>query len=667
MRSPAWYLARLSRMSPAELAYRTQQLARRKGRKIIVSSQRLRKKRFSYPSPAAQASRLLGELPRPRATRAIRFFEVELPYPGGQRIDWSRDYKNNINAPLLFYGDLDYRDARRVGDVKYTWELNRHQFLAPWAIEYATDGNDDAALAIVRVILEWIAANPVWTGINWTSSLESALRIVSWGIALDLCRPSRFVELARDVIELSVYEQTTFIRDMLSLYSSANNHLMGELVGLLAAGACFPDAPYALKVSEFARDRLLAEAARQNFSDGVNREQAIYYHHYTLEYLLTAMALFRRLSWEVPDSLTTLCHKMISFVDAMTDNRGEPFEIGDRDDGTVTGLNLGTDVGVFESLLWSGWILYGDATFRDHAARIARSRGAKPGVDRRTAYWHGAVPVMRPVAAPAPSDGISLFPEAGYAILRTQDYHLLFKAGPFGYPSIAAHSHCDQLSVLLKHGGTDVLTDAGTFCYHTEGRWRRYFKGTSAHNTVRVDELDQAEYAGPFLWSTHADASFRTEPDQEGLYVTGTHNGYARLRNPVSHQRTVDAVQHAPDGCFLAVRDVLKSNASHGYEIIWNFGPDVVLEAMELPKPKGGKRAGWYLRVNGHLQLAMVVESRELFQSVFFQGNETVPAGFASRRFGERVPVYQLRIVLRAQECEVMTRFGVWNASWVRA
>jgi hypothetical protein len=634
-----WYVARLKTMSPGEVAFR---VARAVGHEP---------RRWVSPDPAVvrqareEAERLTSGLSGDPPHR-VEFFGSYLDFPGPAPIDWSRDYKTGVSAPVLFYRNIDYRDESQVGDSKWIWELNRHQFLAPWALEYRRTGEERHAEAVVALVCDWIARNPRYVGINWSSALELALRILSWGIALDLCAASPAVRRARPLIAVSVAQQARFIRRTLSMHSSANNHLLGELVGLMAAGAFFGDLPDARRHARFAARRLWREALLQNERDGVNREQAAYYHHYALEYLLTATVLASRLGWGVPHEVLERVRRMLAFADALTDDAGEPFEIGDRDDGTVTGLNAGTGVTPWESLLWSGWVVFGDPELGAHAARMAAARGGERVPDVRTVCWHGTR--LPPAPAPPPTGTRRAFPEGGYFIAADAGCTLLFKAGPFGYPSIAAHAHCDQLSVLLRRGDRTVLTDAGTYVYHTEDRWRRFFRGTSAHNTVGVDGVDQAEYAGPFMWATHARGRLSVMAEgPDGYEVRGSHDGYRRLADPVEHDRRVTY----RSGLGWRIADRLSGAVPHRFEIFWNLAVGVVPQPVAAA---GGRRA-WLLLVDGEPVLGLVLHAREEPEVREMFGDEDGPAGFESRRYLEKSPIHHIRAGVTAVRWHVET------------
>lgn len=580
--------------------------------------------------------------------RAVSFFGVTFPYPARDAIDWARDYKSGRRAPARFYADLDYRDEAQVGDSKYTWELNRHQFLLPWALEFSRGRNEASAAAVMSVILDWIAQNPRYVGVNWISSLEHALRILNWGICFDLCRKSDAAEKALPYVSRSVAEKSRFIRETLSQHSSANNHLMGELAGLLAAGAFFPGSDGAADHAAFARDAIAREGERQNHADGVNREQAIYYHHYTAEYLLTADSLLRRMKSSLSVALQERTRRMLTFIDAMTDDSGQPFEIGDRDDGSVTGLNIGTGVSVFESLLWTAAARFGDAEAGAHAARIARHAGRSPEADARTRYWYPSAAI--PMTADVPTSRRWFFPDGGYFIAEDDGWTLLFKAGPFGYPSIAAHSHCDQLGVLLRTGGQDVLTDGGTCVYHTEERWRRYFKGTAAHNTVRVDGVDQAEYAGTFLWGSHANGRLGVPTGgAAGFEILGYHEGYRRLVDPVSHERRVAF----RSGAGYRISDALDGSRAHQFELFWNVGSG--FDAVPAEDLSRDVAAAWSIIGPREAVCRLVVIAQGEVVAEQFRGDESRPAGFESRRYLERTPCVQFRVTARGPSFRCVT------------
>jgi hypothetical protein len=164
------------------------------------------------------------------------------------------------------------------------------------------------------------------------------------------------------------------------------------------------------------------------------------------------------------------------------------------------------------------------------------------------------------------------FASGGYYILgdrfeTDREVRIVADAGPLGYLSIAAHGHADALAFTLSAGGTEMLIDPGTFAYHTEKRWRDYFRGTSAHNTVRIDGLDQSVAGGNFLWLRHARAQVEHSSDNR---LAARHDGYARLADPVQHRRV-----WAYDGTSrtLAVLDELKCSAEHRAEWSWHFAP----------------------------------------------------------------------------------------------
>ena len=69
----------------------------------------------------------------------------------------------------------------------------------------------------------------------------------------------------------------------------------------------------------------------------------------------------------------------------------------------------------------------------------------------------------------------------------------------------AGHSHADTLSLVVRRESEDILLDPGTYTNISDPAWRNAFRGSAAHNTIRVNGRDQAIPAGPFRWTDKPD------------------------------------------------------------------------------------------------------------------------------------------------------------------
>jgi hypothetical protein len=227
------------------------------------------------------------------------------------------------------------------------------------------------------------------------------------------------------------------------------------------------------------------------------------------------------------------------------------------------------------------------------------------------------------------------FPVAGYYVLghdfdTPREVRIVADAGRLGFLSIAAHGHADALSFTLSAAGEELLIDPGTFAYHTQKQWRDYFRGTSAHNTVRIDAQDQSVGAGNFLWLAHAPVrviEFVSTAQFDRLVAE--HDGYRRLADPVTHRRELQ-LDHAT--CAVTVIDEIFCSAAHTVEMFWHFaeGCEVLLDGARV------------IARRGNAQLTMDLPQGMRCELV--RGREDAPLGWVSRRFDQRSPTVTLRL-----------------------
>ena len=117
-------------------------------------------------------------------TRARRICEHRFDLLGfealnfGNDIDWHLDPVHNKRAPRLIFHKVPYLDFEQCGDVKITWELNRHQHFITLAKAYRITGEEKFAAELFAQWKHWLKENPYPIGLNWASSLEVASQFV---------------------------------------------------------------------------------------------------------------------------------------------------------------------------------------------------------------------------------------------------------------------------------------------------------------------------------------------------------------------------------------------------------------------------------------------------------------------------------------------------------
>ena len=488
---------------------------------------------------------------------------------------WNRDPKTGIEAPLAFGKLLDYRDPGLVGDIKYLWEPNRHLHVVTLAQAYALSGKRHFYDTLVTHLDSWFIACPYGRGPNWTSALEAGLRLINWSIAWQLVQPIADPDFRARWLR-SVYEHAHFIRHWLSAHSSANNHLIGEAAGLFIAGVTWPHWRDMNEWTASAKKILEREALAQNAPDGVNREQALWYQQFVLDMLVLCLLAGKANGEWFSADYESRIEAMMDFIASIMDRGGNVPMFGDADDGTVVRLDPDPAFSPSRSALAIGALLFRRGDFK-----------LKAGVlDDKARWLLGGEAGHQYAALDAEATRLPSrqgFPEGGYYILGAEfdtpaEIRAVVDAGPLGYTSIAAHGHADALSFTLSVGGREFLIDPGTYAYHTQERWRQYFRGTSAHNTVRIDGRDQSEQGGNFLWLQKARAGC-------GLWLSssekdsfeGWHDGYTRLDDPVKHRRLVELDKLARR---LLIEDSLEMGEEHEVELFFHCAEECRVDAV---------------------------------------------------------------------------------------
>jgi hypothetical protein len=268
---------------------------------------------------------------------------------------------------------------------------------------------------------------------------------------------------------------------------------------------------------------------------------------------------------------------------------------------------------------------------RAHLATAAALTGEPEAVAASTpdltSGWFGRRVAAGSPTVPAPTRQQSWYAQhGGLVVLRTPAGRTTMDVGPLGYLSIAAHGHADALAVTVAHDGRELIGDPGTASYFAHPEWRIAHRSTRAHATVAVDDRDQSDMGGAFLWTRHA-ATRVVHADPDAGLVHAHHDGYTVLDAPVVHHRWLLA---RPDERTVLVVDLIEGTGRHRIRVSWPLAPD--LEAT--PTDHGHEARD----VSGARVLGLTYAATAPWIHHEVRGDEETHLGWWSERLESRRP-----------------------------
>jgi hypothetical protein len=590
-------------------------------------------RRFTSPLPAEVASLVPDDARAAIVAAADRLLKGEWEVLGTvradmERPDWFRDpMTGRRSVPHAYAFSLDQRDESAVGNIKQVWEVNRLQHLTLLAVAWYLTGTDTYAERVAGQLTSWWRENPFLSGVNWTSGIELGIRLINFvwiRRLLDAWPPIADLFERNELALRQILWHQEYLAAFESRGSSANNHVIAEAAGQFAASCAFPWFPESGRWRRVSLALLERELDRNTFSSGVNRELATDYHGFVAELgYFAAIEASVALTPVSPRTWRLLC-AMTDVMAALVDERVRPPRQGDSDEGRIVLLDAP------EHNRWPTLLSLGDVLF----GRLGWWPQVAP--DAASTLIGGLLGQRRQEVAGRPSRRPDRFTDAGIALFRTYgadspELYCRLDAGPHGFPSIAAHAHADALSVEVRYGGVDILADPGTYCYHGEPEWRKYFQSTIGHNTLEIDGQWQSVRGGPFLWLRHARGR-ETGVTDDGTIArwSAEHDGYARLRPPAVHSRSVRVDRVARS---VEITDAIKGR-DYNVRLAFHLGPEVQAEL-------DGSVAFLRWKVESAEETARLTLPRELRWTL--HRAETNPIlGWYSPGLGHRVPAWTI-------------------------
>jgi hypothetical protein len=507
---------------------------------------------------------------------------------------WHKDYLAGADLATNQAALKLHHRLEGNADIKLMWEPSRWYSIVRLAqAAYLLDGQG-AAAKCKTWLEDWVRHNPPYLGWNWTSALESGLRLVQfvWIDALLSEAGGRGAGL--ETLRAQVLPPHVWFtwRDR-SFGSSANNHLLGELAGLVLALVRWPELEkWSASLSTIQRlweREILAQFA----PDGGNREQALNYQLFSWEFCWQARLALHAAGREIAPAVEDRLRAAVDFFTAIQSPE-QQWDYGDSDSAFVTPFFVQWNKATSE---WRQWMI-------------------EPGSNSAIGYWLGSPP--KPAQAAMVTTAAELwrvYPEAGYAVGQEKDWFLRWDLSPLGYLSTAGHGHCDALHLSLWYRGEPIFIDPGTGAYHADRTLRDYLGSWDAHNGPHPPRASFPERRGAFLWAAH-----HAKPYWEAR-ADGSLLGELRLPNGVMHRSISRLAGDGHDGWEISDAIIPADGTNSEVQVLWQFAPATTVLPL-TPSTYRIQRASAALKIE------------------FASGWTTVQFGAPDARTGKSAPFY---------------------------
>lgn len=554
MKNLGWYYHRLRAMSFLEISYRVKQKVKKEKykRKYAASVSILEIDRKIELSNVTELKQQLNSffhfdlLKEASYSKTLKIFNKE--YMLNDNINWHSGMYGEWPKEKYSF-DISFKNQDEIGDIRFTWEINRHLFFVNLALQFRFNQDHHALLRLKEYFYDWIEKNPFLKGVNWTSSMEVAIRAYQWMITYCILKDIIDEQFLKDLL-VGIKNSTTYVMNNLSLHSSANNHLILE-VAISSIIGYFLNPVFEQSWFEEGYDILLTQIPLQVYDDGVNKEQGVHYHAFVLDMLIQYNYFLRSIN--KPTLHEELLKKMVGFLGYLNQG-GKVTEIGDSDDAKIIDLT-GQEKCYYKYLL-----------------QLASQYYEEQFIELEKKYPE-VILFNAKMSQNSPKYEYSAFqeyPKGGYSFLQYSQDYLIFDTGPLGFGSISAHGHADALSLVYHYNNQPILVDPGTYIYNIQRKWRDYFRKTSSHNTLSVENIDQSTMNGPFLWSKKANAKLINSGETSNLYyMEGMQDGYT----PALHRRAITYMKK--EGIIIIV-----DNFSNKGQINFTFDSGITIDPI---------------------------------------------------------------------------------------
>jgi len=426
--------------------------------------------------------------------------------------DWQTDFISGYKWTLGPSSQLECMPGQGA-DIKAVWELSRLQFLPLLAAAHRRTQSESYRDRARQILSDWIEKNPVGHGPNWTVAMEAALRAISICLTLDLLCPFAADEsLWVKQVEVSLNEHLLFIHAYNEFsHLHVSNHYLSNVIGMFVLLEHL-EGPGIEFERELWCKSVFQQMEQQTLEDGFHYEASTGYHYFVTQLYDLAVKIMNKKYIQPSTAFLSQLEKMQQIIKLLGSQEGGYIvipQIGDCDDGRV---------------------YFASADLQQMAHVPIPQRNSLRMITSAAA---GTKSIRQ--------SSIQCFPDTGLAVLQSENCKAVFCAIANGIQGEGSHTHNDKLSILLRIHGYELFCDPGTAQYSRDPDMRNCFRGTSAHNTVRIAnaEQNQIDHKPQRIFQLGNDAHVTkiiSTTEKGAVIASASHTGYKYI-GAIHHRR----------------------------------------------------------------------------------------------------------------------------------
>lgn len=421
----------------------------------------------------------------------IFLFNTEFQIPNNA---WLQDpISKKYWDPNVFFSDAKVEEDG-LGDVKYVMELNKMYHLVTLAQAYYECHQGVYIIKIGELLNSWKETVKYEKSVVNKSMLDIIYRCFNLIHILLLCYDNQYF---RDKILPVVLEILFFSERQIRLfstprwckYSTGANHTIGEMSGIIAI------------------QQLLQHLTDQNYDSYLKTEYKYLYN--SLKNIITEEGVYL----EQSANYAKLVAEFLMMLDMIVLAIGSENCRSLYDDKYLKRLLVYVNTLSYNHILPN----FGDNDGAKATTPFYKSKNSVLHLNKYLALRYPDVLAKNNITCL----------ESGQFIWKSNDeegVYFFTRVGRHSFLPLGSgsHAHNDQLAVWIGNKGYDIFIDYGTYLYNSGIDIINRDRATKQHNTLSVDNIEQAEFAGKWLYGSYPDGHIlKASVSSEGFEFEG--------------------------------------------------------------------------------------------------------------------------------------------------